>query len=118
MSDLSDKNMFIILLCVGILFFFIIMPYLDNLNLKEQVDNFSNLLGDDNIRKIDQNVCSPQCCKHTQWPVSFNTVDPNLDQEKFKDYIGSNFSCNNGPTGGGCLCVNKQDYEYLSNHGN
>ena len=39
MSDLSDKNMFIILLCVGILFFFIVMPYLDNLNLNDKLKN-------------------------------------------------------------------------------
>jgi hypothetical protein len=87
------------------------MPYLDKQNNKEQIDNFSNLI------KIDQNICSPQCCKHTQWPVSFNTIDPNIDQNLFKDYIGSNLSCNNGPTGGGCLCVTKKDYEYLSKRG-
>jgi hypothetical protein len=111
MNKLSDKNTFIILLCVGIFFFFIVMPYLDNENNKEQIDNFTDLI------KIDQNICSPQCCKQTQWPVSFNTIDPKIDQKIFKDYIGTNFSCNNGPTGGGCLCVSKKDYQYLSNHG-
>ena len=111
MSKLSDKNTFIILICIAIFFFFIVMPYLDKQNNKEQFDNFNNLV------KIDQNMCSPQCCKHTQWPIPFNTTDPNIDQKLFKDTIGSNFSCNNGPTGGGCLCVNKNDYQYLSNHG-
>ena len=117
MDKLSDKNTFIILLCIGIFFFFIIMPYLDKLNSKEQIDNFTDLLAGNNIRKLDQNICSTQCCKHTQWPVPFNTTDPNVDPKIFKDYIGSNLSCNNGQTGGGCLCVNKKDYEYLSNHG-
>jgi hypothetical protein len=111
MNKLSDKNTFIILLCVGIFFFFIIMPCLDK-------ENFTDLLsGDKIIRKIDQNICSTQCCKHTQWPTPFNTTDPNINSNLFKDYIGTNFSCNNGPTGGGCLCVNKKDYEYLSNRG-
>ena len=117
MNKLSDKNIFIILLCVGIFFFFIIMPYLDKQNSKEQIDNFTNLMLNDNIRKLDQNICSTQCCKHTQWPVPFNTNDPNADPNLFKDYIGTNLSCNNGPTGGGCLCVTKKDYEYLSNRG-
>jgi hypothetical protein len=117
MSKLSDKNTFIILLLVGIFFFFLIMPYLDKLNFQEQTDNFTDLMLNDNIAKIDQNICSTQCCKHIQWPVPFNTNDPNVDPNLFKDYIGTNFSCNNGPTGGGCLCVSKKDYEYLSNHG-
>jgi hypothetical protein len=113
MNKLSDKNKFIVLLCIGIFFFFIIMPYLDKQNSNEQIDNFSNL-----IRKIDQNICSPYCCKHTQWPVSFNTTNPKVDPNLFKDYIGTNLSCNGGPDGGGCLCVNKEDYEYLSKRGN
>ena len=111
MNNLSDKNTFIILLCVGIFFFFVVMPYLDR-------EKFINLLSDDtNIRKIDKNICSKQCCKHTQWPTPFNTTNPDIDPKIFKNYIGTNFSCNNGPTGGGCLCVNKTDYTYLSNHG-
>lgn len=118
MNKLSDKNTFIILLCVGIFFFLIIMPYLDEENRKDQIDNFSNLLIDNPIRKIDQNICSTQCCKHIQWPLPFNTTDPNVDPNLFKDYIGSNLSCNNGSTGGGCVCVNKKDYEYLSKNGN
>lgn len=111
MNKLSDKNMFIVLLCIGIFFFFIVMPYLDK-------ENFTDLLsGDKIIRKIDQNICSVHCCKHTQWPPPFNTTDPNIDPNLFKNYIGTNFTCNNGPTGGGCLCVTKKDYEYLSNRG-
>lgn len=118
MNELSDKNTFIILLCIGIFFFLIVMPYLDKQNSKEQLDNFTNLVLNSNIKKIDQNICSTQCCKHTQWPVPFNTNDPYVDPNLFKDYIGTNLSCNNGPTGGGCLCVTKKDYEYLSNRGN
>ena len=116
--ELSDENTFIILVVVGMLFFFIVMPCLDKQNSKEQIDNFTELLNNNNIRKIDQNLCSKHCCKHTQWPVPFNTTEPNSNPDLFKDYIGSNFSCNNGPTGGGCVCVTKEDYQYLSNHGN
>ena len=116
MNNLSDKDTFIILLCVGIIFFTIIMPYLDKLNHNEQIENFASLLQNDDIRKIDQNLCSKQCCKHTQWPVPFNTNDPDLNPTIFKDYIGSNLSCNNGPSGGGCLCINKNDFEYIGNH--
>ena len=117
MDKLSDKNTFIILVVIGILFFTIVMPYLDKQNSKEQMENFADLLSDKNIIKIDQNICSKQCCKFTQWPIPFNTIDPNIDPELLKNYIGSNLSCNNGPTGGGCVCVTKEDYNYLSNRG-
>ena len=63
------------------------------------------------------NQCSRQCCKHTQWPVPFNTTDPNVKPEDLKDYIGTNLTCNNGQVSGGCVCVKKEDYEYLSTHG-
>ena len=99
------------------IFFVVIMPYLDKEKCKDQIDNFSNLLTKNNINKFDQNICSKQCCKHTQWPISFNTIDPEIDQEKMKDYIGSNLTCNNGPSGGGCLCVTKSDLNYLTERG-
>jgi hypothetical protein len=78
--------------------------------LKEQYENLS-------IPKIDKNICSRECCKFTQWPVPFNTHEPSDEKSEYDKYIGSNFSCNLGQTGGGCVCVEKSDYEYLSNHG-
>lgn len=118
MSGLSNKNTFVVLLFVGIFFFLIFMPLLDKLNNDEQIENFTNLLINNDTNKLDQNMCSIHCCKHVQWPVPFNTNDPNANPDLFKNYIGTNLSCNNGPTGGGCLCVTKENYEYLSNRGN
>lgn len=117
MNKLSDNNIFIILLFVGIFFFFIIMPYFDCQSQTEQRDYFTDLLSKNMIKGIDTKLCSTQCCKHVQWPVPFNTNNPNIDSKLFKDYIGTNLTCNNGPTGGGCVCVDKKDYDYLSNRG-
>jgi hypothetical protein len=118
MTKLSNKDTFIILVLVGAFFFLFFMPSLDKINKEEQIDNFTSLLTSNNDNKIDKNMCSIHCCKHVQWPVLFNTNDPNVKPDLFKNYIGSNLSCNNGPTGGGCVCVTKENYEYLSNRGN
>jgi len=79
--------------------------------------SFNTATNDDGLlHKIDQKICSNQCCKFTQWPVNFNTSDPNNNIDTSK-YIGSNFSCNNGQTGGGCVCYESGDNNYLTNHG-
>ena len=114
------EKIFIILILIGIIFYFYIMPCIDLQNekeLKEQYETFNNdiIKIDNSIDKFDTKSCSKQCCKHIQWPIPFNTTDPN-NKDLYKDYIGSNFSCNLGPTGSGCLCLKKEDYEYLSNH--
>lgn len=115
MGKISDKKLLFILICIGIFFFIFILPMLDNKNiiekneLQEQFDNLG-------IPKLDKNICSRQCCKFTQWPVPFNTQD-STSSNNFSNYIGSNLSCNFGQTGGGCVCYQKSDNDYLANHG-
>ena len=71
-----------------------------------------------NINKIDTKRCSTNCCKYTQWPVPFNTGGIDADNAKidYSNIVSSNFSCSGSGTGSGCLCVNKDDMNYLSNH--
>ena len=112
----NNNNLLLVLITITIIFFVFVLPNLESRarqeddELKEEFENLSL----NTEHKIDQKICSRQCCKFTQWPVSFNTNDPNIDTSK---YIGSNFSCNNGQTGGGCVCYEKEDNTYLSNHG-
>lgn len=101
---------------LGLVLFLQLLKCFEKMNNNESEElneEFNNL----SIPKIDQHVCSRQCCKFTQWPVPFNTHEPNKDSKEYDKYIGSNFSCNLGQTGGGCVCFEKSDYEYLSNHG-
>jgi hypothetical protein len=112
----SYNKTFFFLIFIGIIFITFVLPILDYYNVQES-NNLKEEFNDIVNRKIDQNICSKQCCKFTQWPVQFNTKDPNIDEEQFKDYIPSNFSCNFGPSGSGCLCIKKSDYDYLANHG-
>jgi hypothetical protein len=115
--NLSDNCMLIAIITCSILFFFIVLPIIDKQNMEEEImlrEDFENM---NKLVKIDENKCSPNCCKHVQWPVPFNTITPG-EENKYKDYIGSNLTCNLGNnTGGGCVCVKKSDYEYLGRRG-
>ena len=70
------------------------------------------------INKIDTKRCSINCCKYTQWPVPFNITGIDADNANidYSNIVSSNFSCTGSGTGSGCLCVNKDDINYLSNH--
>jgi hypothetical protein len=110
---MNNNNIFLFFLLIGIIFFVFYLPIIDNENLIDQ-NNFKEKF--DSLTKIDKNICSQQCCKFTQWPVPFNTSDPNSTVD-YSKYIGSNFSCNSSFSGGGCLCIDKNDYNFLGNHG-
>jgi hypothetical protein len=133
-ADTSDSFLILSLL-LGILFFFYIYPNIINQSKKENFlidDKINNLIKitdqnipktnqnipktDQNIPKIDQNICSKQCCKFIQWPIPFNTRNPIINDATLNDFIPSNLSCNGG-TNGGCVCLTKNDFNYLSNHG-
>jgi hypothetical protein len=104
---MNDNNKILLYVILGaIIFFIFIMPMLDsNLNKTEGLDNT------DNIKKLDLNMCSQLCCNQTQWPVAHMPKN-----EKTKDFVGSNLSCNFG-RGSGCLCVKKEDMNYLTDRG-
>lgn len=115
----SEDNIILILsIIIAFIFFIFILPIIEKKNKVEQFqiqENFEDL--NKEIVKIDQNVCSKQCCKFNDWPVPFETKNPNIDPALLEKYIGSNLSCNNGPDGGGCVCFTKDDSNYLAKHG-
>jgi hypothetical protein len=118
-----------------LVFFIIVLPCFDKLHYHDQKilnEDFDNLINaqtsdltneptntdnSDKLVLIDKNICSKACCKFTQWPVPFNTVPPNVSQEILDKFIGTNFTCNGGSDGGGCVCASKSDLNYLTNHG-
>ena len=131
-KDESPDYIFIILsILIGSLVIFIIYPNIIKKNKNEgfQIEQqVNNILTDiinssqpvseyqNNLPKIDQNICSKQCCKFTQWPVPFNTKNPIIKDSILNNFIPSNFACNGGENGG-CVCLTKNDYNYLSEHG-
>ena len=108
------KALFYTVIFVSIFFFFI-LPYLDS---NQKVEHWTTRYAevdekvDNSIDKIDQKMCSVDCCKHTQWlPKELNEIkNRNID----KNYVGTNLTCNNG-TGGGCVCMKKENITMLSN---
>jgi len=104
-SKVTNKTIATFLVCL-IIFFLFILPLL------ERNETFDAT----NLHKMDTNICSKQCCKFTQWPVGFNTVNPNIPAGTLDKFIPTNFACNNGENGG-CVCATKDDYNYLSNKG-
>jgi hypothetical protein len=123
--DSNDTILFVSII-ITLFVFYIIYPNINKNNeqyenvLKniEIIDNFpkKNTKDKTDIVKIDKNICSKQCCKFIQWPVPFNTRNPKISDELINKFIPSNFACNGGESGG-CVCLTKNDYNYLSEHG-
>lgn len=97
--NLSRTDIILVGIIVGLIFYLYVMP-----TIKE---NMTEVEGDTkSVLKVDTNSCSRDCCKHSQWPVPHQT---NND----KDHVSTNLMCNAG-NGGGCVCLNKNEFEYLS----
>ena len=76
--------------------------------------------------KMDKQICSLDCCGKNQWsPLSdpnYNSVTKNMNNDmghwvNTNNYVGSNFSCNNGDKGNGCVCMSKELLNNLETHG-
>jgi hypothetical protein len=116
-KKLNDNLVLTSVLLGAVLFFIFVLPVLqtkqkkDMKNLNEKFSNNS-----EEIKKLDKNICSKQCCNHSQWPVPHDAKSGPIPKDKLKNYIGTNMSCNFGE-GSGCLCVTKDDFNYLANRG-
>jgi hypothetical protein len=113
---LNDNEVLGLIILGIVIFFIFILPIIDNKNiqctnkLKEKLSNIKN------SKKLDTNICSKQCCNHTQWPIPSDAMTKEISDKEMEKYVGSNLSCNFG-SGSGCLCVTKDDMNYLSNRG-
>ena len=112
-----NNNQVLVLVILGVIVFFIfILPMIDNKN-KQATDKVKEGLNNTlEIKKLDKNVCSKQCCKHVQWPVPHDAKTKDMSDKELEKYISTNLSCNFG-SGSGCLCVTKDDFNYLANRG-
>ena len=97
----------------------------NNINSFNEIENFNDInlnktSINDNlyIPKIDMNKCDKSCCKHSQWMPLYMTLNPNpnLTPNPNENYIGSNYSCNGG-NGSGCVCITKNDLNFLTKRG-
>ena len=62
------------------------------------------------------NQCSPACCSD-QWPVPFKLpTDKTLCNSEDK-FVPSSYYCNNGWQNSGCLCMKKDQSDFLQTRG-
>lgn len=112
-----NNNQTLVLVILGVVVFFVfILPMIDNNNKKATEKVKEGLANTPEPRKLDKNICSKQCCKHVQWPVPHDAKTKEIPDKELENYIGTNLSCNFG-SGSGCLCVTKDDFNYLANRG-
>jgi hypothetical protein len=113
---LNDNQTLVLIILGAVVFFVFILPMLDNKSKQSADEVKESLTNTPEPTKLDKNICSRQCCKHVQWPVPHDAVTKEISDKDMKNYIGNNLSCNFG-SGSGCLCVTKDDFNYLANRG-
>ena len=100
-------NIYILLLLIICIIIFLCNRTQENLENEE-------LPNTDDIIKLDLNKCSKDCCGFNQYKSLLN---PNNNKNASEKYTSTNLTCN-GNDGTGCLCVTKDQFNYLSNRGN
>ena len=111
LENSNENNIVLYSVITAVVFFIFILPCLEQKYIQEEEEFKETMTSSklNNIRKLDTNKCSKDCCLHTQWPV------PHIPTRKPGKYVASNFMCNGN--GSGCLCVTKKDKTYLSRRG-
>jgi len=113
-SQITNNQILVIVILGAILFFCFILPMIESDKKNEKLTNTDETLN--HGPKMDQNLCSRACCKHTQWPLPEELKSKDLSEDELKKYIGNNFSCNNG-AGSGCMCMDQSQFNYLVSRG-
>ena len=114
--SISENDWKMLFILGGILIFFtIILPMIDtNEPFVKDFQDYEKIINTSpinsyNDNKIDQNECSFDCCKHIQYLP--DELKKNKES-KYNNFIPSNLSCY-----GGCACIKKDNFEYLSHRG-
>jgi hypothetical protein len=115
----GESNLILIIsILFIIIFFIIIMPNIETTYNNETTEILDKLVNIQSV-KIDTNKCSRSCCINSGWPLPKELQSNDIPRDELDNYIPNNFSCNFGSsTGGGCVCVTKDDYELLGSRVN
>ena len=115
----GENNLILLMSIVFIIIFFIIiMPNIETTYNNETTEILDKLVNIPSV-KIDTKKCSRSCCINSGWPLPKELQSNDISPDELKNYIPNNFSCNFGSnTGGGCVCVSKDDYELLGSRVN
>lgn len=86
-------------------------------DVNQESMNTSYLLDDgaDGTLGLQYNMCSPSCCS-SQYPVPFALPsDPAICGEQ--EYVPTNFTCMSGDQNAGCMCLSKEQADFLGSRG-
>ncbi len=102
---------------IGIVFFVVILPLIDNCNIKgEEFESLPKTKND--ILKIDTNKCAKSCCLNSNWELPPELQSKDMPKNELAKYIPTNYSCNFGSNpSSGCVCVTKKDKNILTSRG-
>jgi hypothetical protein len=101
------QNEIILGIVLALVVYFVVLP-----RLNQNRENMAPLNTENASQKVDTQQCSRDCCKHYQWPVPHMK----LGQDIKDDNVSTNLMCNFG-NGGGCVCMKKENVDYLGHRG-
>lgn len=87
-------------------------------SLVDLTDKKANSTSDDSaiVNGLNYNQCSMACCS-AQWPVPFKVpVDESIEAHA-DDFVPTNYYCNNGWQNSGCVCMTKEQSQFLDSRG-
>jgi hypothetical protein len=65
---------------------------------------------------LNFDLCSPSCCAD-QWPVPFKMPVDKMTCGSKDEYVPSSYFCNNGWQDSGCLCLKKDQADFINSRG-
>lgn len=79
-------------------------------------DNYFINDGSDGTLGLTTSLCSKSCC-HAQYPIPFELPEDDLIKNSGVKYVSSSYTCNNGFQDTGCLCMTKEQSDFLRTRG-
>ena len=71
---------------------------------------------EDDDMSVMFNLCSPSCCNQ-QYPIPHKLDSDPLIAGKEASFVATPMSCSNSYQGSGCMCVSKNEANFLRNRG-
>jgi hypothetical protein len=100
---------------------FIPLPNKVDYPWSENTGNYgeSDILNDGNFGNMSTsyNMCSKSCCS-SQWPVPHSITPDDYVLMSNKEFVPTNITCSNGWQDAGCMCVTKEQSNFLRHRGN
>ena len=115
----EDNTITLCAIFMAFFFFHYILPSIEKKhNIRvEKMSNVKKALQLTREYKIDENICSKQCCDYTHHKLPKELIPKGpLTKKQLKQYVPTGYTCNRGK-GSGCSCITKKQHRLLVNRG-